>query len=151
MILEKLKKKISKYKKKPTNDRKKPALTTICPEIKPVYPFNQAVFDHINTISGQKKDDTQYMRDFVSKSAQSYKKLTLDNQLKALFYYIKLNSKESLYKRPGFRTMGEAFGVQKNTIQKRFELLEEKGYIRTLTELELKQAENTYKLLRDKY
>ena len=106
----------------------------------------------MNSLNGQKDKNTPNMDEFIAKNAQDFKKLSMDNQLKILFYYIKINSKDGLFKRPSLTKMGEYFGgVHKNTIKTRLDKLIENQYIKALTEIEVKEAQNTYKLLKENY
>lgn len=144
-----------KYKKKPIKKRnapKKPNLPNVCPYIKPVQPCSEEVLTFMNGVNGQKKENTPNMSVFLEENAQNFKSLTLDNQLRVLFYYIKVHSRDGLFKRPALQTIGDYFGgTHKNTIKTRLKMLEDNEYIKTLTELELKEAKNTYKLLKDRY
>lgn len=121
-------------------------------KIKPINGFNISVFNYMNSLTGEQNKNTPNMDDFLEKNHQNYKKLTLDNQLKMLFYYIKINSKDGLFKRPSLAKLGEYFGnVDKNTIKKRLDMLIDKGYMRIVTDLDIHEMKNTYKLLKEEY
>lgn len=153
MIIQIIKKlKLKKKHNKLKIAHKQHIMPNNCPQIKPIQPFNTAVFNYMNTVNGQQNKNTPNMTEFIEKNAQDFKKLTKDNQLKILFYYIKVNSKNGLFKRPSLTKIGEYFGgVHKNTIKIRLDLLESQQYIKALTELELKEAKNTYKILKNEF
>jgi len=106
----------------------------------------------MNSLTGEQTKNTPNMGDFLEKNHQNYKKLTLDNQLKMLFYYIKINSKDGLFKRPSLAKLGQYFGnIDKNTIKKRLDILIDKDYIRPMNDLDIQEMKNTYKLLKENY
>jgi hypothetical protein len=122
------------------------------PKIKPIKPFNNTVFNYFNSLNGENKKNTPNMDDFIEKNHQNFKQLTRDNQLKILFLYIQKNSRDGLYKRPSLNKLAEYFGgVDKNTISNRLSVLVDKEYIRPITEIDLKEIKNTYKILKNEF
>ena len=147
MMINKLIKRFTKNS--PSLIRDSPKLTVNSPKIKPIKPFNNAVFDYFNSLNGENNINTPNIEEFIEKNHQDFKKLTMDNQLRILFLYIQKNSRDGLYKRPSLRLLSQYFGgVDKNTISKRLSLLVEREYIRHMTELEIK---NTYKILKNEF
>lgn len=141
-----------KKKKFTKNHIESPVKKEYSPNIKPIEPFNKEVFDYANKISGGENKNTFNIADFIEKNHQKFKILTMNNQLKVLFYYIKENSKNGLYKRPSLRILAEYFGgVDKNTISKRLKVLQEKEYIRPATEIDLQETKNIYKVLKNEF
>jgi hypothetical protein len=122
------------------------------PIIKPIKPFNNAVFEYFNSLNGENNINTPNMDDFIEKNHQNFKQLTRDNQLKILFLHIQKNSRDGLYKRPSLSKLAEYFGgVDKNTISTRLSMLVEKEYIKPITEIDLKEIKNTYKILKNEF
>ena len=110
------------------------------------------MFEYFNSLNGENKKNTNEIGDFIEKNHQKFKQLTIQNQLKILFLHIQKNSREGLYKRPSLSKLAQYFGgVDKNTISNRLSLLVEKEYIRPITEIDLKEIKNTYKILKNEF
>lgn len=124
---------------------------TKSPEIKPINGFNIAVFRYMNSLTGEQNENTLNMCDFIENNRQNYKKLTIDNQLKLLFYHIKNESKNGLYKRPSLSKLGEFLNIHRDTVKDRLNLLVDKGYLGIATDIDIQEMKNTYKLLKEDY
>ena len=102
-------------------------------------------------INGDKIKDMPKTPVIQLKSHQKLKELTQDDQLKVLFYHLKDNSQDNIYKLNSLRKLGEYFKADKNTIKKKLGILQDERYI---TKLEIPGDNKNiiyYKILRDEY
>jgi len=121
-------------------------------KIKPVTHLDISVINYFKKINGEEIKNIPTINDFLEENHQNFKKLSEYNKLKILFLYIKTNTKNGLYKRESLTSIGKYFGnVDKNTIKKRLDVLEATGYIRKINDIDIKQADNTYKVLKKEY
>lgn len=138
---------LSRLKRK---HKKSPHKTIAILEIKPIVTIDTSVLSYFNRINGEEIKNIPTGEDFLQKNHQNFKKLSENNKLKILFLYIQVNTQNGLYKRESLQAIGKYFGnVDKNTIKKRLDKLEDMEYIRKVTDLDLKEAEKTYKVLKD--
>lgn len=152
MIKMKLKYWKKKYFKKTEIHHDSPSNFIEITRILPVTPLDTSVINYFKKINGEEIRNTPPIIDFLEENHQNFKKLSEYNKLKILFIYIQTNTKKGLYKRESLASIGKYFGnVDKNTIKKRLDILEDTGYIRRINDIDIKEAQNTYKVLRKEY